>query len=240
MDPPHSSSSISSSPTGFSNNGRDNSRNLRSSRNKTHSAEKDLNLNSSSPPSLTHSPDMPDKSTGRAKTRKQPLSPCSFSTAQLQSLLPRRRRRIGQDIQENTDSENEIDISELASDEDELTHLIVNPRSRKRSHRLSVTAPNRSSVSNRKFASKSREVPNNLRTYGPRRSIQSDPSNNIEIGSHTVPSIEHDKLSETNLKSQRINSKELKKAAQKFHEVDKWELEFEDATGSSASPRDAR
>jgi hypothetical protein len=32
---------------------------------------------------------------------------------------------------------------------------------------------------------------------------------------------------------------ELKKAARKFEEVDKWELEFEDDTGSS-SPKDAR
>ncbi|TQS33962.1 hypothetical protein Golomagni_05677 [Golovinomyces magnicellulatus] len=233
MDPPQSSSSSLSSPVESSNIGKEDSRNLRSSRNKTHRAEKDQNLNSSSPPSLTHSSDMPDISSGRAKTRRQPLSPCSLSTAQLQSLLPRRRRRIAQDTREDTDSDNEIDISELASDEDELTHLIVNPRARKRSHKLSDTIPNRSSVSNKKIAPKSREIANYPRTYGLRRSIQSDPSNNIEIGSHAVPSNERDKLT-------RVNSKELKKAAQKFHEVDKWELEFEDATGSSASPKDAR
>lgn len=34
--------------------------------------------------------------------------------------------------------------------------------------------------------------------------------------------------------------KELKKAARKFQEVDKWELEFEDASGGSSSPKDAR
>jgi hypothetical protein len=38
---------------------------------------------------------------------------------------------------------------------------------------------------------------------------------------------------------QRIG-KELKKAARKFEEVDKWEMEFEDVTASSSSPKDAR
>jgi hypothetical protein len=34
--------------------------------------------------------------------------------------------------------------------------------------------------------------------------------------------------------------KELKEAAMKFKEVDKWELEFEDVTASSSSPLGAR
>lgn len=34
--------------------------------------------------------------------------------------------------------------------------------------------------------------------------------------------------------------KELKRAAKKFEEVDKWELEFEEVTASSSSPKDAR
>ena len=34
--------------------------------------------------------------------------------------------------------------------------------------------------------------------------------------------------------------RELKEAARKFQEVDQWELEFEDITASSSSPRDAR
>lgn len=34
--------------------------------------------------------------------------------------------------------------------------------------------------------------------------------------------------------------KELKRAARKFKEVDKWELEFEEVTASSSSPKDAR
>jgi hypothetical protein len=33
---------------------------------------------------------------------------------------------------------------------------------------------------------------------------------------------------------------ELKRAARKFEEVDKWDLDFEDCTASSSSPRDAR
>jgi hypothetical protein len=33
---------------------------------------------------------------------------------------------------------------------------------------------------------------------------------------------------------------ELKRAARKFEEVDKWELEFEEVTASSSSPRDGR
>jgi hypothetical protein len=34
--------------------------------------------------------------------------------------------------------------------------------------------------------------------------------------------------------------RELKAAARKFQEVDKWELEFEEVTASSSSPKDAR
>jgi hypothetical protein len=34
--------------------------------------------------------------------------------------------------------------------------------------------------------------------------------------------------------------RELKRAARKFEEVDKWELEFEEVTASSFSPKDAR
>jgi hypothetical protein len=32
----------------------------------------------------------------------------------------------------------------------------------------------------------------------------------------------------------------LKRAARKFKEVDEWQLEFEDNTASSSSPKDAR
>jgi hypothetical protein len=34
--------------------------------------------------------------------------------------------------------------------------------------------------------------------------------------------------------------RELKVAARKFEEVDKWELEFEEVTASTSSPKDAR
>jgi len=34
--------------------------------------------------------------------------------------------------------------------------------------------------------------------------------------------------------------KELKRAARRFEEVDKWELEFEEVMDSSSSPKDAR
>jgi hypothetical protein len=45
---------------------------------------------------------------------------------------------------------------------------------------------------------------------------------------------------ETSQELEKRVGKELKRAARKFEEVDKWELEFEECTASSSSPKDAR
>jgi hypothetical protein len=47
-------------------------------------------------------------------------------------------------------------------------------------------------------------------------------------------------ITENSRESEIRLGKELEKAAKKFQEVDKWELEFEEVTASSSSPRDAR
>ena len=46
--------------------------------------------------------------------------------------------------------------------------------------------------------------------------------------------------SENSQELEKRLGKELKRAARKFEEVDKWELEFEECTASSSSPKDAR
>ena len=188
----------------------------------------------SSPPSLTHSPNRPGNATAKQKTRKQPPRASTLSTAQLQALLPRRRRRARDEF-DIASSDSEVDASGLASDDDELTHLNIRAPSR-RSAVATAARLKAKLVAKTKAEAKI--------TYGSRRKVTSDKENEEEVDpdDSLAPVRDEEEIFDPE-KSQELEKrvgKELKRAAKKFAEVDKWEMEFEDVTASSSSPKDAR
>lgn len=196
----------------------------------------------SSPPSLTHSPNFPtEKEAPKAKAQRQALPPSTFSTAQLQALLPRRRRRRGpRDPFDIASSDDEIDVSGLASDDDELTHSTIRAAPSRRSVIPPILpsgkAPRKSKVTPK---------PGAKQTYGSRTAptISDKENEEMDPDDSLAPLPDDGDANGSSENSQELEKrlgKELKRAARKFEEVDKWELEFEECTASSSSPKDAR
>lgn len=189
----------------------------------------------SSPPSLTHSPDLPTRSTSTRPTRKAAPQPAALSTAALQALLPRRRQRDRSALEVDS-SDSEVDVTGLGEHDDELT-IIVAPTSR----RQASAPPNpRVSVPPPKGAQKSKSIAKSKgkRTYGKKPApTTSDKENEVDPDDTLAP-VQDDVVPE---EPQGVNSsevektigKELRQAAKKFKEVDKWELEFEECEASS-------
>lgn len=132
-------------------------------------------------------------------------------------------------------------MSGLASDDDELSYLDVRARNRP------STAPPRHIPASRKRATKLKAPARTTikasgkRTYG--RDNQASDKENEEVDPDDslapLPDDDHESPENSQELEKRVG-KELKQAVKKFAEVDKWELEFEEVTASSSSPRDAR
>jgi len=194
----------------------------------------------SSPPSLTHSPNRPVMTVAKPKPKRQAPPPSTFSTAQLQSLLPRRRRRQARDPFDILSSEDDVDVSGLASEDDELSHLAVRAGRRPAVPRR-TPAPLKG-PRNAKASAKGKQ-PATKRTYGAQARATSDKENEEVDPDDSLAPLPDDEGNENSENSQELEKRvgrELKAAARKFQEVDKWDLEFEDVTASSSSPRDAR
>ena len=211
----------------------------------------------SSPPSLTHSPNYEDtrKTRGRAAARRQP-SP-KVTTADLTNMLPKRRYKKTRDPFD-LESEEELDASGLGQDEDELSYLDTRTARRRKGSRPpsrgGAARPGSRGGRSAQTALKPRQTPasarptrNNNKTYS-RRS--SDKENEEEDDENHSSDEEHERSrfrplpedsfdSAANESSSTPSADELRKAAKKFKEVDRWELEFEEITQSS-SPPDAR
>jgi len=133
----------------------------------------------------------------------------------------------------------------LAASDDELSHHNIRARPRRVSA-LASSSKTKSSKPNKvplKQASK--------RTYGARPSrnqATSDKENageaeeELEEGDSLAPLPDSDIGSENSQELEARVGRELKIAARKFQEVDRWELDFEDVSASSESwrERDAR
>jgi hypothetical protein len=79
------------------------------------------------------------------------------------------------------------------------------------------------------------------RTYGARPAPTTSDKENEEIDPNdSLAPLPDDEGGEESQELEERVGKELKRAARKFEEVDKWEMEFEECTASSSSPRDAR
>ncbi|OTB08375.1 hypothetical protein M426DRAFT_316996 [Hypoxylon sp. CI-4A] len=206
----------------------------------------------SSPPSLTYSPNYdepspPPKQAAKTRRRAAASKPePKVTTADLERLLPRRRRRNGR---AEDDSDAEIDISGLGQDDDELTHLDV--RARRHPARPASRGGNSRNQDNTRGRPASRgkgkqTAAANRRTtitYGRNsdKENQADEAEETE-GEDTLGPAERDEPDDETESSQAMVARvghELKSAARKFQEVDKWELDYEEMTQSS-SPRDAR
>ncbi|KAG4026829.1 hypothetical protein MFRU_036g00620 [Monilinia fructicola] len=185
----------------------------------------------SSPPSLTHSPDIPTQLTSKRPARKAAPQPATLSTAALQALLPRRRQR-NRSALEVESSDSEVDVTGLGENDDELTIIVAPTTRRQASVRPSVPPPKRTQKSKSEAKGKGK------RTYGKKpATTNSDKENEVDPDDSLAP-IQDEAAPE---ESRRENSselekrigKELKKAAKKFQEVDKWELDFEECEASS-------
>ncbi|KAH9219882.1 hypothetical protein DL95DRAFT_330681 [Leptodontidium sp. 2 PMI_412] len=131
----------------------------------------------------------------------------------------------------------------MTTDDDELSYLNVQARSRRHT---SVRA--RTPAALKRGGKLNRPVPKPKdstvkRTYGSRANAASDKENTVEVDPDDslapIPDDDPDDPENSQELEERVG-KELKRAAKKFQEVDKWELEFEEVTASSSSPRDGR
>ena len=192
----------------------------------------------SSPPSLTHSPNFRAPKAGPKASKRQAPPPTTLSTAQLQALLPRRRRRGARDPYD-IGSEDEIDVSGLGSDDDELTHSNIRTLPSRR-----TTVPHNPAPEKAHRKSKVVPKPGFKKTYGTRAPHTTSDKENEEVDpdDSLAPLADGaaDGSPENSQELEKRVGKELKKAARKFEEVDKWDLDFEDCTASSSSPKDAR
>lgn len=194
----------------------------------------------SSPPSLTYSPNYADPSSPPAKQTRRAASKQAkkLTTADLTGLLPRRRHRGARGGSPGSDgSEDEVDASGLANDEDELSYIDVQSRRRPGRSVSRAGAANKGTSRGRSAQSKGKTPgsANPTRTYG----RSSDKENQEQEGEASDAANGEDPF-ESDGEASPSNADELKNAVKKFAEVDKWELEFEECTQSSSPTRDAR
>jgi ATP-dependent RNA helicase MRH4 len=180
------------------------------------------------------------------------------TTDALTSLLPRRRpTRANSDLSSDESSEEDSDASEeRGNDDDELVYA-----GRTRSRARPLGGSSSKAAGKQTTAKESEEQPSVAakkrraarRTYGS-RSLNSDKENegeeddledSIEVGGsgeNTFAPLADDAFDATEdsvMMAERLGE-ELKNAARKFKEVDKWELSFEEAADQPSSPKDAR
>ncbi|KAI1089666.1 hypothetical protein F5B19DRAFT_361111 [Rostrohypoxylon terebratum] len=201
----------------------------------------------SSPPSLTYSPNYREPSTPPrqdAKTKSKAASSKpepKITTADLANLLPRRRRR---NARAEDDSEGEVDISGLGNDDDELSYMDVRARRRPAS-RAGNSRTQNAAKGRPASRGKGKQAPTNTNrrvtiTYGrtsdKENQGEEEDNGEAEDENGSVESAGDEESSQAMIA--RVGE-ELKNAARKFQEVDKWQLDYEEMTQSS-SPRDAR
>ncbi|KAF9632205.1 hypothetical protein BFW01_g3067 [Lasiodiplodia theobromae] len=196
------------------------------------------------------------KRTSRKKTNSRKPKVLSLSTATLQSLLPRRRKKLATrsaktatvgtfEIPSSSEAEEE-EVEVESDDEDELQRP---PAATKGRGRKKVTArTSDSTVRSKKqpnataAAAAAKDKPGKKRlsrTYGRRSSDKEnqDADASMYVRSGGESDGDDDGVVETREMREKMKSKELEAAARKFKEIDEWEMEFEsvDMGGASAS-----
>ena len=187
----------------------------------------------SSPPSLTHSPNYQDR--GAATKRKTAVprrEPSPVMTAALTSLLPQRRKKAKGDTW-TLDSDEELDTSALGQDDDELGATSRRTRAKRSARPLAVADGATAQQTPKKGTRKATRRKYGSRTFSDKENVEDDDVAVSPLPDDTFDVPEGD---DTTLEV----ADELKKAAKKFKEVDKWELEFEEVTPHPSSPQNAR
>lgn len=223
----------------------------------------------SSPPSLTHSPILASKAgsrrRGRSTARHQ--TPPKVTTADLTNLLPKRRPKRPRDSFDLDGDDDEFDSSALAHDEeeDELSyHHPTRATTRRRgsrpahrpaSARHAASASSHARVADGPAAKQRRRTPvsapasalrssrKNKQTYQRRSSDKENESGDEEADGTGINPLPDDSFEQVdrseNSTADPPQADELRKAAKKFKEVDKWQLDFEEVAEPS-SPQNAR
>jgi hypothetical protein len=201
----------------------------------------------SSPPSLTHSPNYgpPPKAIPK---QKAPPPEKKMTTADLTSLLPRRRHKASNHdggSNDPFDLDASQDDARAVDDEDELSYIDSRARRRKPQKPLSKATANAKgkAVAPGNGNDKSRAP----RTYMTRGEDKENEEVDEEIVVASDGEEENQEAAEVDLPDEETSQimrerigEELQKAAKKFKEVDKWELSFEVVTESSSPDPDAR
>jgi hypothetical protein len=200
----------------------------------------------SSPPSLTHSPNYNAAPVKAVAKKKAPAPQKKVTTADLTSLLPRRRHKASKRNTDSTDpfdldnsDDDRYDISAAAQD-DEVS--FVDSRATRR--RKATQPPLSKSTSNRKGKDANGGKKRGVRTYG---ASNEDKENDVAEESIVVASgseeieeeVQEAEAETSQMLTERIGE-ELQKAVKKFKEVDKWELSFEEVAERSSPNPDAR
>lgn len=209
----------------------------------------------SSPPSLTHSPNITAKGArGRAAAAHRAHEPKPLMTADLANLLPKRRykkARHGGVDGENNEEDEEEEEEEVPEEEDveevPLTRTRGGRISRPPSRAGSTTAGNSNKQPSTPAARARRAANVANRTYGRQSSDkennsshQSDDDDDEEGGDSQFRPLADDTFGESTSVAMDFQSvDELRQATKKFVEVDKWALEYEEVA-ESFSPKGAR
>lgn len=186
----------------------------------------------SDPPSLTHSPNF--KATKPAAKNKRQESP-KLSTADLEALLPRRRRKSRRDPYNSENQENS------ASEQEEPPRRAAKKKPAKPTNGTSKTSrPNAPSTAPPAAVKRTTR-----RTYGSRRFDKEDTieGDEMEVNAEASTPLD-DTAFEADVNDETTTtlglSAELKAASRKFKEVDKWELEFEEVVEPSSDLPEGR
>jgi len=211
----------------------------------------------SSPPSLTHSPNYAPIEKTKPKPKPAAAAPLpKVTTADLTSLLPRRRHKArgdgdGSDGEDPYDLDSSDENGRPNEEDDELSYVDSRAARRKRAAALAQTTTNRNSKSAKDAATAAGTTKRGARTYGSRNSDKENEEGEealeeeaaVELGSEAEDEDSADASmwdAETSQMMEARMGEELKNAARKFQEVDRWELSFEEVEKSSSPIPEAR
>lgn len=236
--PPESSSSQEGSPTmwpSLRDLGKKSHRQAPARARKAELELDDAMSDISEPPSLTHSPNF--KATKPAAKKKRAPSP-KLSTADLEALMPRRRRKVQRDDDDDGD--------EFGLSESEQERSRPKPRAAKKKTTTTTAQPlhSNSKANQTKHASAAPAKRTTRRKYGSRHF---DKENTAEGDSIEVTGDASEPLDDTAFEADVTGdvsssdlAEELKAASRKFKEVDKWELDFEEVVEPSSDLPEGR
>lgn len=204
----------------------------------------------SSPPSLTHSPNLAEARAARARAAAKRQRSPNVTTADLTNLLPKRRYKRNRD-EFDIDSDGEADASDQDEEEeedddddgDEPSYGDDRSSRRRKGGRPPSRAASRAGRANNSVL-KPKQTPVSVRrstrsnktyrTRGEDKENESDGDDeNDDSQFHPLPDNTFDMTADAQ------NAAELQQASKKFKEVDKWELEFEEVA-EPPSPENAR